>query len=202
VAPRTRQACAERDRLALPDGYADFFADFFFAADFLLADFLDADFPGAAFFDADFFAADLRAGDFLDADFFDADFFDADFFDADFFDADFFDADFFDADFFDADFFDADFFDADFFGGTFAPARRASDNPMAIACLRLLTFLPEPPLRSVPSLRSCMTFLTFACAFFPYFAMSLLRWAGMSPDILHQPRYRVTCGGLPDSQTP
>jgi hypothetical protein len=202
VAPRTRQACAERDRLALPDDYADFFADFFFAADFLLADFLDADFPGAAFFDADFFAADLRAGDFLDADFFDADFFDADFFDADFFDADFFDADFFDADFFDADFFDADFFDADFFGGTFAPARRASDNPMAIACLRLLTFLPEPPLRSVPSLRSCMTFLTFACAFFPYFAMSLLRWAGMSPDILHQPRYRVTCGGLPDSQTP
>jgi len=202
VAPRTRQACAERDRLALPDDYADFFADFFFAADFLLADFLDADFPGAAFFDADFFAPDLRAGDFLDADFFDADFFDADFFDADFFDADFFDADFFDADFFDADFFDADFFDADFFGGTFAPARRASDNPMAIACLRLLTFLPEPPLRSVPSLRSCMTFLTFACAFFPYFAMSLLRWAGMSPDILHQPRYRVTCGGLPDSQTP
>jgi hypothetical protein len=197
VAPRTRQACAERDRLALPDDYADFFADFFFAADFLLADFLDADFPGAAFFDADFFAADLRAGDFLDADFFDADFFDADFFDADFFDADFFDADFFDA-----DFFDADFFDADFFGGTFAPARRASDNPMAIACLRLLTFLPEPPLRSVPSLRSCMTFLTFACACFPYFAMSLLRWAGMSPDILHQPRYRVTCGGLPDSQTP
>ena len=202
MAPRTRQACAERDRLALPDDYADFFADFFFAADFLLADFLDADFPGAAFFDADFFAPDLRAGDFLDADFFDADFFDADFFDADFFDADFFDADFFDADFFDADFFDADFFDADFFGGTFAPARRASDNPMAIACLRLLTFLPEPPLRSVPSLRSCMTFLTFACAFFPYFAMSLLRWAGMSPDILHQPRYRVTCGGLPDSQTP
>jgi hypothetical protein len=197
VAPRTRQACAERDRLALPDDYADFFADFFFAADFLLADFLDPDFLGAAFFAADFFAADLRAGDFLDADFFDADFFDADFFDADFFDADFFDADFFDA-----DFFDADFFDADFFGGTFAPARRASDNPMAIACLRLLTFLPEPPLRSVPSLRSCMTFLTFACAFFPYFAMSLLRWAGMSPDILHQPRYRVTCGGLPDSQTP
>jgi hypothetical protein len=192
VAPRTRQACAERDRLALPDDYADFFADFFFAADFLLADFLDADFPGAAFFDADFVAPDLRAGDFLDADFFDADFFDADFFDADFFEADFFDA----------DFFDADFFDADFFGGTFAPARRASDNPMAIACLRLLTFLPEPPLRSVPSLRSCMTFLTFACAFFPYFAMSLLRWAGMSPDILHQPRYRVTCGGLPDSQTP
>jgi hypothetical protein len=187
VAPRTRQACAERDRLALPDDYADFFADFFFAADFLLADFLDPDFLGAAFFAADFFAADLRAGDFLDADFFDADFFDADFFDADFFDA---------------DFFDADFFDADFFGGTFAPARRASDNPMAIACLRLLTFLPEPPLRSVPSLRSCMTFLTFACAFFPYFAMSLLRWAGMSPDILHQPRYRVTCGGLPDSQTP
>ena len=33
-----------------------------------------------------------------------------------------------------------------FFGlGTFAPARRASLNPMAIACLRLVTFFPEPP---------------------------------------------------------
>jgi len=155
---RARRGCGRRKRarnafsLTLPNDYADFLADFF------AADFLD--------------------GDFFDAGFFDADFFDADFFDAGFFDADFFDADFFDADFFDADFFDADFFDAAFFGGTFAPARRASDSPIAIACLRLLTFLPEPPLRSVPSLRSCMTFLTFACAFFPYFAMSLLRGAG------------------------
>jgi len=30
------------------------------------------------------------------------------------------------------------------------PARRASDKPIAIACLRLLTRLPERPLRSLP----------------------------------------------------
>src|SRR3954470_6952382 len=45
---------------------------------------------------------------------------------------------------------------ADFFGGTLAPSRRASDKPIAIACLRLLTFLPVLPLRSVPALRSCI----------------------------------------------
>jgi hypothetical protein len=55
--------------------------------------------------------------------------------------------------------------------GTFAPARRASESPIAIACLRLVTFLPERPLRSVPRLRSRMTFLTLACAFLPYLAM-------------------------------
>jgi hypothetical protein len=38
--------------------------------------------------------------------------------------------------------------------GTFAPARRAWDRPIAIACLRLLTFFPDLPLRSVPRLRS------------------------------------------------
>ena len=39
-----------------------------------------------------------------------------------------------------------------FFFGTFAPARRASDRPMAIACFLLLTFLPDLPLLSVPAL--------------------------------------------------
>jgi hypothetical protein len=39
---------------------------------------------------------------------------------------------------------------------------------MAIACLRLVTFLPDPPLRSVPCLRSRITFATFWDAFFPY----------------------------------
>ena len=37
--------------------------------------------------------------------------------------------------------------------GTFLPFWRASDKPMAIACLRLLTFLPLLPLLSVPRLR-------------------------------------------------
>src|SRR5438270_10489718 len=41
----------------------------------------------------------------------------------------------------------------DFFFGTFLPLRRASDRPMAIACLRLLTFFLLRPLRSVPFLR-------------------------------------------------
>jgi len=47
-------------------------------------------------------------------------------------------------------FFFEDFFDDDFFAGTFAPARRASESPIAIACLRLVTFLPELPLFNVP----------------------------------------------------
>src|SRR5437868_13548727 len=66
-----------------------------------------------------------------------------------------------------------DFFD-DFFFGTLPPSLRASDYPIAIACFLLVTFLPDLPLFSVPSLRSCIAFLTFFCAFFPYFAISHL----------------------------
>ncbi len=71
-------------------------------------------------------------------------------------------------------FFEADFrppFRARFRGGTFAPARRASDSPIAIACLRLVTFLPDRPLRSCPCLRSRITLATFRDAFLPYFAI-------------------------------
>src|SRR5438045_1017108 len=63
-----------------------------------------------------------------------------------------------------------DFFD-DFFFGTLPPSLRASDNPIAIACFLLVTFLPDLPLFKVPSLRSCIAFLTFFCAFFPYLAI-------------------------------
>ena len=65
------------------------------------------------------------------------------------------------------------FFDdeADAFFGTLPPALRASDKPMAIACFLLVTFLPEPPLFSVPRLRSCIAFSTFSDAFLPYFAI-------------------------------
>jgi hypothetical protein len=49
--------------------------------------------------------------------------------------------------------------------GTFAPARRAFDNPIAIACLRLFTFLPLRPLRSVPRFLSCIARFTSAEAF-------------------------------------
>src|SRR2546430_10853939 len=59
----------------------------------------------------------------------------------------------------------------DFFFGTFPPALRASDNPIAIACFLLVTFLPDRPLFSVPSLRSCIAFLTFFCAVLPYLAI-------------------------------
>ena len=62
----------------------------------------------------------------------------------------------------------------DFFRGTFAPFLRASDRPIAMACLRLLTVLPEPPDLSVPFLRLCMARLTDAPAFLEYFAMSII----------------------------
>ena len=52
--------------------------------------------------------------------------------------------------------------------GTLAPARRASDNPIAMACLRLVTFLPERPERSLPLFISSILRCTFLLAFFPY----------------------------------
>jgi hypothetical protein len=78
-------------------------------------------------------------------------------------------------DFFDpVDFFEDDFFDADFLAGTLPPSARASERPIAIACLRLLTVLPEPPLFNVPRFRSCIAFSTLSCAFCPYFAIRIL----------------------------
>jgi hypothetical protein len=73
-----------------------------------------------------------------------------------------------------------DFFrveDPDFFGGTFFPARRASESPMAIACLRLWTFRPVLPDRSVPCLRSLIALPTLREAPLPYFRPLLLRVA-------------------------
>jgi hypothetical protein len=55
-----------------------------------------------------------------------------------------------------------------FFAGTLSPSRRASDRPMAMACLRLVTFRPELE-RSVPRFFSRITFSTFFEAFLPYF---------------------------------
>ncbi len=49
---------------------------------------------------------------------------------------------------------------AAFFRGTLAPFRRASDNPIAIACLRLFTRFPLLPLVSVPFFRLCIVRLT------------------------------------------
>ena len=53
--------------------------------------------------------------------------------------------------------------------GTLAPERRASDNPMAIACFRLFTFFPLRPLFSLPRLNSCISRSTLFCALEPYF---------------------------------
>ena len=40
-----------------------------------------------------------------------------------------------------------------------------------MACFRLVTFLPDPPERSVPRLRSRIARSTFCDAFLPYFAI-------------------------------
>jgi len=56
-----------------------------------------------------------------------------------------------------------DFFDRLFFG-TLAPFFRASESPIAIACFLLLTFLPDPPLLSVPAFRFFMARPTFFAA--------------------------------------
>ncbi len=53
--------------------------------------------------------------------------------------------------------------------GTFAPAFRASERPIAIACLRLVTFFPERPERSLPLFLSCIARSTFFWALAPYF---------------------------------
>ena len=69
------------------------------------------------------------------------------------------------------------FFDA--FFGTFFPLARASDRPIAIACLRLVTFFFERPLFKVPALRFFIARSTSAEAFFEYFrAMMFLPVAG------------------------
>ena len=59
---------------------------------------------------------------------------------------------------------------------TFLPFALASDNPIAIACLRLVTFRPERPLFSVPALRFFITRSTSVDAFFEYLrAIAFLR---------------------------
>lgn len=61
-------------------------------------------------------------------------------------------------------------FREDFRDGTFAPFSRASLSPMAMACLRLVTFRPEP-LFSVPFFLRRIVDSTLLDADFPYFAI-------------------------------
>lgn len=57
--------------------------------------------------------------------------------------------------------------------GTFAPERRASDNPMAIACFGFVTLRPLPE-RNFPRLNSCISSSTFLPALGPYRLPELL----------------------------
>jgi hypothetical protein len=66
--------------------------------------------------------------------------------------------------------FDRDVFRDERRAGTFAPFSRASLSPMAIACFRLVTFLPDP-LSSVPRFLRRIADSTFFDADLPYLAM-------------------------------
>jgi hypothetical protein len=74
-------------------------------------------------------------------------------------------------DFLELDFRAVDLFEPEdfFFAGTFLPFWRASERPMAIACLRLVTFFPLRPLLSVPRLRLCIALFTSLEALGEYF---------------------------------
>ena len=143
-------------------------------------DFFAVDFLAEDFFEEPLLLRD--ADDWLAPDFF-VDFFDVFFVDfvVDFFDDAFFDDDLFDD--FDPDFLllapdfllepdlellvfdDDDLRDDDFGGGgTLPPSSRASDSAIAMACLRLFTFCPEP-LRNFPRFNSCIFSSTFSCDF-------------------------------------
>jgi hypothetical protein len=56
-------------------------------------------------------------------------------------------------------------------GGTFCPFSRASDIPIAIACLRLVTFLPDLPDSSAPLFFLRIALVIVRSAFFEYFAI-------------------------------
>jgi hypothetical protein len=60
------------------------------------------------------------------------------------------------------------------FFGTFCPSALASDRPMAIACLRLLTLRPDRPLFSVPALRFFIARSTLADAFLEYWRAMII----------------------------
>jgi hypothetical protein len=64
-------------------------------------------------------------------------------------------------------------FDGFFFLGTLAPFLRASARPMAIACLRLVTFLPDFPMVKVPAFCLCTAFSTLSDVFLLSFAIML-----------------------------
>ena len=78
-----------------------------------------------------------------------------------------------------------------FLGGTFFPARRASESPIAIACLRLFTFFPLRPILRRPRLNSCISRSTFL----PALGLYLRRELDLRPreDELRRERDVVRC---------
>jgi hypothetical protein len=71
------------------------------------------------------------------------------------------------------DVFFAAFF-AVFFAGTLAPFFRASDKPIAIACFRLFTFLPDRPDVKDPFFFLRIALATVRWAFFEYLAITFV----------------------------
>jgi len=59
--------------------------------------------------------------------------------------------------------------------GTLSPSRRASLSPIAIACFRFFTFLPERPDCSFPSFISCIARSTLRPDLREYFRVDFLR---------------------------
>ena len=116
-------------------------------------------------------------------------------FDEDRFEDDFLEDDFRDEDFFAVERLLALFFRPVFFRGTLAPFSRASDRPIAIACLRLFTLPPRPPgpLVSVPFLRRRIALATRLLAAFPY-----LRPDDFFADDFRADRFRVAMSVAPD----
>jgi hypothetical protein len=62
-----------------------------------------------------------------------------------------------------------------------APAFLAAESPMAMAFLRLVTFLPERPLRSSPRFISCIARFTLRLAVFLVHANNKARRAIQYP---------------------
>src|SRR6202161_3449307 len=70
------------------------------------------------------------------------------------------------------------------FFGTFAPAALASERPIAMACLRLVTFRAERPLFNVPALRFFIARSTVLDAFFEYFrALRAMAFLPLAPRL-------------------
>ena len=74
-----------------------------------------------------------------------------------------------------------DFEELDFFEGTFWPFLRASESPIAMACLRLFTFPPLPPLPdlSVPLFLRRIALATVLLAPLPYLRLLDFFFAGI-----------------------